>query len=163
MSAPKTVRLMKVLEIANKSLDGKASPAELLEEIDDQMESFEGWKKKYINIPMHKSLKEEFQPQLDKAIEGIELFLDSLEMIKNVLEEESEEGEEGEEGEEESVELENGKLFELSEENQNIVMDAMEKAKEGNESLNECYEMSQESVRKTREESIMYEDDSSIL
>jgi len=61
MRAPKTARLMKILDLVNKTLDGKAPQNELLEDIDVQIACFEGWKKKYTSIPIHKSLKEEFQ------------------------------------------------------------------------------------------------------
>jgi len=163
MRAPKTARLMKILDLVNKTLDGKAPQNELLEDIDVQIVCFEGWKKKYSSIPIHKSLKEEFQPQINKALEGINLYLECFDILKHILEETSME-EEGEEGEDKTDEYDDEKVyFELSEEQQNQAMDAMEKARAANEALNDCYELSEESVRKTREENIMYEDDSSIL
>lgn len=160
-SAPKTVRLMKVLDIANKILDAKRPLEDLLDEVHIQIESFHKSEQYFKSIKYHKSLKKEFQPQIDEVFNGIYLFLESVELMKKALEEgilpeeelpEEELPEEGEEG-----------LFELTKEGQDMVKEAMEKANEANEILNKCFESSEDVVRKAREEARMYEADSTIL
>jgi hypothetical protein len=154
--APKTERLMKILDLANKALDGQLPPQTIINEIEKQETTFRNIEKKFRNTPLHKSLKQEFQPQIDTGLSGMDLFLKSLGAIKDVIIEAAP-------PEEYPDETDEKLYFELSEENQALIMDAIETAKEGNEYLNRCFEMSEESMRKVREESIMYEDDSSIL
>ena len=156
ITAPKTERLMKMLDLANKALDGIIPAQDLLDDIEKQEKSIETIANKFRNMPLHKSLKSEFKPQLDMALKGMDAFLGCLKTIKDAMQKDLI-------LEDEQDMPEDGVYFELSEESQNAIMEAIDIAKEGNEYLNRSFEMSEESVRKVREESIMYEDDSSIL
>lgn len=155
-SAPKTQRLMKYIDIVNKIIDGNSPHEELYQKLEVEEQSLKTAGDKLRNTPIDKSLRAEFKPQIDTALSGIKLFLESIDSVKQVMEQTEIFG---------APLQEDGETiyFELSEENQKACLDAIELAKEANEYFNQSYEMSEESVRKVKEEDYMYEDDTNIL
>ena len=183
ISGPRTDRLMQILDIGNKMLDGKASPQILLTRLEKQEKDFQKGERDLIKSmprakprppgyvkPKHPNpyiaelpefdeeletaMKSEFQEQYDCGLKSIRLFLQSLNSMRIVLEEIIDEG-----LDEETP----GKKFEVTEEQEATVKEAMDIARRANEVLNGFYEMAEEKDRRVREVKILYEDDSTLL
>ncbi len=183
ISGPRTDRLMQILDVGNKILDGKMSPQILLTRLEKQEKDFQKGERDLIKSmprakprppgyvkPKHPNpyiaelpefdeeletaMKSEFQEQYDCGLKSIRLFLQSLNSMRIVLEEIIDEG-----LDEETP----GKKFEVTEEQEATVKEAMDIARRANEVLNGFYEMAEEKDRRVREVKILYEDDSTLL
>ena len=141
---PKSARLAKVLEISNNYMDGEISPETMVEELEQQIISFRKVLMRFRKMNLPKPLQEEFKEQIDLGIEGMGLFVEAMETIQSTAPPPKDEPDD--------------EPFELGSDGKAKVLKAMEKAKEGNEILNECYEKSCESMRQVQEEAMIYED-----
>lgn len=183
ISGPRTDRLMQILDIGNKMLDGKASPQILLTRLEKQEKDFQKGERDLVKSmpraklrppgyvrPKHPNpyiaelpefdeelettMKSEFQEQYDCGLKAIRLFLQSLNSMRLVLEEIIDEGLDEEVP---------GRKFEVTEEQEATVKEGMDTARRANEMLNSFYEMAEEKDRRVREVKILYEDDSTLL
>ncbi len=183
ISGPRTDRLMQILDVGNKILDGKASPQILLTRLEKQEKDFQKGERDLVKSmprakprppgyvrPKHSNpyiaelpefdeelettMKSEFQEQYDCGLKAIRLFLQSLNSMRIVLEEIIDEGLDEEVP---------GRKFEVTEEQEATVKEGMDTARRANEMLNSFYEMAEEKDRRVREVKILYEDDSTLL
>ncbi|HPZ06679.1 MAG TPA: hypothetical protein PL110_01080 [Candidatus Eremiobacteraeota bacterium] len=141
---PKSARLSKVLEIFNTYNDGEISPETMIEELRKQEISFRQVMVRFQKMELPKPLQEEFQEQIDMGIEGIKLFLEAMNIVKETAPPPKDEPDD--------------EPFELDDASKNKILKAIKKANDGNDILNECYEKSCESMRQIQEESMIYED-----
>jgi len=141
---PKSARLAKILEISNSYMEGEISPETMVEELEHQIISFRQVLMRFRKMNLPKPLKEEFEEQIDLGIEGMNLFIEAMEVIQSTAPPPKDEPDD--------------EPFELTGEGKAKVLKAMKKADEGNEILNECYEKSCESMRRIHEEEMIYEE-----
>ena len=141
---PKSARLSKVLEIFNTYNDGEISPETMIEELRKQEISFRQVMVRFQKMELPKPLQEEFQEQIDMGVEGIKLFLEAMNIVKETAPPPKDEPDD--------------EPFELDDASKNKILKAIKKANDGNDILNECYEKSCESMRQIQEESMIYED-----
>ncbi len=141
---PKSARLSKILEISNNYIEGEISPETMVEELEQQKISFRQVLMRFRKMNLPKPLQEEFKEQIDLGIEGMSLFVEAMETIQSTAPPPKDEPDD--------------EPFELDGDSKKKVLKAMEKTKQANEILNECYEKSCESMRQVQEEAMIYED-----
>jgi len=154
--APRTAKLKELLEAGEKFIAGEIAEEEYLKRLNALEEHFLTSEQgiKTINVP--KELVEDVKPQLELALEGIDCYKRAIAKMKAVVLEKAHVEKEEKKGEEEEFQ-------ELPEEHIEAIKEAMRLAQEGNDLLNECIQISEENIRKLKEEEFLYEDDSTVL
>jgi hypothetical protein len=136
----KTVRLEKFINMGNKFVNNEITIDEFQEFLQKQKKSFEQSENNLKSMIIPEELMNEFKPQIEMGLKGINLYKIAIETMEKALMSET-----------------------LSDEEiKNSILKALEVTQEGNEKINDCYKMSEEKLREIREETPLYQSGSEI-
>ena len=139
---PKGARLAKLRELVHGLIDNEIPLATVREDLEKEIRAFRKGIMAFRKMNLPKPLREEFQEQIDVGSKGMTDFLVSLEAVKTIIPEKDSPG----------------APFKASPKQAKILQAVLKKATKANELLNECYELSKDSMRRAQDEAYIYED-----